>query len=72
MRSGPSKLVIFAATQENLDKQKTIHDMQMKINKNLNPLFKISDVIFMKDLPKTASNKIMRRLLRDQYQETHL
>jgi acetyl-CoA synthetase len=66
---GPSHLVIYAATQTDLDKEKIKKLMQQKINQYLNPLFKIHDVIFTRELPKTASNKIMRRVLRKQYQE---
>lgn len=66
---GPSQLVVYAATSANLDKQSTMNEMQKRINTHLNPLFKIHDVIFVKDLPKTASNKIMRRVLRKNYSE---
>lgn len=62
---GPSQLVIFAATTASLDKTNIMKIMQARINSQLNPLFKIHDVIFVADLPKTASNKIMRRLLRN-------
>lgn len=66
---GPSLLVIYAATQSHLDKQNIMKEMQNKINTHLNPLFKIYDVVFLPDLPKTASNKIMRRVLRKKYLE---
>lgn len=65
--NGPALLVIYAATSANLDKQKVMGEMQKKINQQLNPLFKIHDLIFRQDLPKTASNKIMRRILRKEY-----
>ena len=65
--NGPSRLVIFAATRASLDKKKIMSDMQKRINQELNPLFKISDIVFVNDLPKTASNKIMRRTLRMEY-----
>lgn len=61
---GPSQLTIVAAVQKNLDKQKIQKEMQQRINQHLNPLFKIHDLIFVNELPKTASNKIMRRILR--------
>ena len=61
---GPSQLVIYAATQDSLDKKTVLQEMQKRINEHLNPLFKIHDVVFLKELPKTASNKIMRRKLR--------
>lgn len=65
--NGPSLLVIYASTIAKLDKQITLTAMQKKINTQLNPLFKIHDVILTNELPKTASNKIMRRVLRKQY-----
>ncbi len=67
--NGPSQLVIFAATSDLPDKQLTMKEMQTRINQHINPLFKIHDVIFIKELPKTASNKIMRRVLRKEYME---
>lgn len=41
--------------------------MQNLIKKHLNPLFHIWHVALVAALPRTASNKIMRRVLRDQY-----
>ncbi len=41
--------------------------MQISIKTKLNPLFHIYKVIATDKLPRTASNKIMRRVLRDQY-----
>lgn len=67
--NGPSLLVIYAATSQTLDTDATKKKMQTQINQYLNPLFKIYDVVFVNELPKTASNKIMRRVLRKQYQE---
>lgn len=64
---GPSRLVIYAATTEAVNKDSVKKIMQEKINKTLNPLFKIDDVVLVPDLPKTASNKIMRRKLRTAY-----
>ncbi len=64
---GPSLLVIFATTQKKLDKDRIKTIMQLRLNQKLNPLFKIYDIVFRETLPKTASNKIIRRLLRDQY-----
>lgn len=65
---GPSLLVIYAATASVLDKTLLLKDMQKRINTELNPLFKIYDVVIMDMLPKTASNKIMRKVLRNTYQ----
>jgi acetyl-CoA synthetase len=41
--------------------------MQNSIKRDLNPLFKIHDVVLVDALPRTPSNKVMRRVLRDQY-----
>jgi acetyl-CoA synthetase len=64
---GPSQLVIYATTASHLNKEKILQEMQMRINQHLNPLFKIHDVVLTNELPKTASNKIMRRVLRKNY-----
>ena len=37
------------------------------IAKKLNPLFKIHDLVPTDELPRTASNKLMRRTLRARY-----
>lgn len=66
---GPSELVIYAVSGKELAKDVTVREMQQQINQHLNPLFKIHDLVFTKELPKTASNKIMRRMLRKNYQE---
>jgi acetyl-CoA synthetase len=42
-------------------------DLQKAIAQRLNPLFKIRDLVLVDALPRTASNKVMRRVLRDQY-----
>jgi acetyl-CoA synthetase len=41
--------------------------MQSAIKSDLNPLFKIHDVVVIDALPRTASNKVMRRELRARY-----
>ena len=42
--------------------------MQTQIRSQLNPLFKVHAVEKIDTLPRTASNKVMRRLLRAQFQ----
>jgi acetyl-CoA synthetase len=66
-QQGPSLLVIYAVTMSNLEEELVKKEMQKRINQHLNPLFKIHEVIFVRELPKTASNKIMRRVLRSYY-----
>ena len=75
---GPSQLVIYtvpvASESEkptnvdgNSDSQQDIHDaLQAALSQHLNPLFRIHDVVIVDALPRTASNKVMRRLLRQQ------
>ena len=64
---GPSELVIFAAVSDDgIDLVELKSQMQRRIKDELNPLFKISRVDLLEQLPRTASNKVMRRLLRSQ------
>ena len=44
-------------------------EMQQMIRRELNPLFKIHEVVAVRELPRTASNKVMRRVLRERYRE---
>ena len=75
---GPSQLVIYTvpvASESgkptnvggNSDSRQDIHDaLQTALSQHLNPLFRIHDVVIVDALPRTASNKVMRRLLRQQ------
>jgi acetyl-CoA synthetase len=66
---GPSQLVIYAvcSVAQSLDKKELLAAMQSAIKRDLNPLFKIHDLVLVETLPRTASNKIMRRELRARY-----
>ncbi|VEU40020.1 unnamed protein product [Pseudo-nitzschia multistriata] len=74
-KGGPSNLVIYVVlkNEEKSTKEKGINKeslqaaMQTSIKTKLNPLFGISDVVITDYLPRTTSNKVMRRVLRDQY-----
>ena len=64
---GPNRLVIYAvlATSQSVStKQKLQPILQAALSEHLNPLFRIHDVVIVDALPRTASNKIMRRFLR--------
>ncbi|MCX7594983.1 MAG: AMP-dependent synthetase, partial [Fischerella sp.] len=67
---GPSQLVIYAVVTPDVqdDKATLMTTLQAAINQRLNPLFKIHDIVIVDALPRTASNKVMRRVLRDRYQ----
>ena len=62
---GPSQLVVYAVLDRPIDD--LIIALQTALRSQLNPLFKIADVVTVDALPRTASNKVMRRVLRDQY-----
>jgi acetyl-CoA synthetase len=65
---GPSLLVVFYVENlTNLSSEEKIFQAKNAIAKQLNPLFKVTDLVKIEQLPRTASNKIMRRKLRDSY-----
>ncbi len=66
---GPSLLVLYIVPNGLVDKELIHHELQKLIKLELNPLFKIFDVVISKKLPRTASGKIMRRLLRKEFLE---
>lgn len=66
---GPSQLVIYAVRDDGESGEGELRDrFQKAIRAELNPLFKVHDVVVREKLPRTASNKIMRRVLRKEYQ----
>ena len=66
---GPSQLIIYAVVAPTTQNSQTelAALLQAAIAQHLNPLFKIRDLVIVEALPRTASNKVMRRVLRDQY-----
>jgi acetyl-CoA synthetase len=64
-----SRLVVYTVLtpEANIEKEMLQKTMQKTIKQHLNPLFKVHDVVLVDSLPRTASNKIMRRKLRSQY-----
>lgn len=69
---GPGQLVIFAVTAPgaSAERGELLGRIQQAIRSRLNPLFKVHDVVVIAALPRTASNKVMRRVLRDQYRRS--
>jgi acetyl-CoA synthetase len=66
---GPDRLVVFAVVDpgSSADRDELRTAMQQVIREGLNPLFGIHDVVVVDALPRTASQKLMRRQLRDRY-----
>ena len=64
--SGPESLYIFVTADKDLDTDRMKEVLQQKISKNLNPLFRIKEIRQIKQLPKTASNKLIRKQLREE------
>lgn len=61
---GPSELVVYAVLAAPEPVGALLPRLQAAIKARLNPLFRISEVVLVDTLPVTASNKIMRRELR--------
>ena len=62
---GPGRLVIFVVTRKKIEDLVALKkELQMRLNEHLNPLFKISEIRLLNELPRTASNKVMRNELR--------
>jgi len=75
---GPSRLVLYAVMKpakpaepdaRGADVAALKAALQRAISSELNPLFRVHDVRIIDALPRTASNKVMRRVLRDTYVE---
>jgi acetyl-CoA synthetase len=64
---GVEKLVVFAVLSDNTSEDELQRELGKRLAQELNPLFKIHDVVLVDSLPRTASNKLMRRELRAQY-----
>ncbi|XWS47886.1 hypothetical protein CRYUN_Cryun13aG0024400 [Craigia yunnanensis] len=67
---GPERLVIAVVMKDPDNSTPDMNQLRIAFNsavqKNLNPLFRVSHVVALSSLPRTASNKVMRRVLRKQ------
>jgi acetyl-CoA synthetase len=63
---GPSRLVVFAVPRPGSERSAAELQgaMQAAVRQRLNPLFHVAEVRLVAALPRTASNKVMRRELR--------
>jgi len=66
---GAEKLVVFAVAQVATDRDELLVELRRRIAVELNPLFKLHDLVLVDALPRTASNKLMRRELRSGYKQ---
>ncbi|XP_008782050.1 probable acyl-activating enzyme 17, peroxisomal [Phoenix dactylifera] len=67
---GPEQLIVAVVFRDQDFVEETLDQLKLAFNsalqKKLNPLFKVSSVVAVPSLPRTASNKVMRRVLRKQ------
>ena len=70
---GPSQLVVYAVTKSGVEQnaEELKLEFQKRIREKLNPLFKVQDVVITDSLPRTASNKVMRRVLRAEFMKAN-
>ena len=66
---GASLLVIYYVENDSeLSKEERLKATNQLIKTDLNPLFKVTEMIEIEALPRTASGKVMRRKLRNKYE----
>ncbi|OMO60929.1 AMP-dependent synthetase/ligase [Corchorus capsularis] len=67
---GPERLVIAVVLRDPENSTADLNQLKISFNsavqKNLNPLFRVSHIVALPSLPRTATNKVMRRVLRQQ------
>lgn len=66
---GPENLIIYFVPQYKIDYSTALSELSQKIKNEINPLFKVKDVVSIDALPRTSSGKVMRRTLRKWYVE---
>jgi len=68
---GPSLLIVYAVLQPGATatRESLLPALREAIKLRLNPLFRLHDLVLVPALPRTASNKVMRRELRRAYEQ---
>jgi len=61
---GPEKLIVHVVLRKAVDPDRLKRELAETIARRLNPLFRIDEVVVQAALPRTPSNKIVRRELR--------
>lgn len=69
---GPDRLVLYLVSDHKRELPVIERGMQQAIKDCVNPLFRIHRVVPVVALPRTASNKVMRRVLRSWYMQSEL
>ncbi|HXV76035.1 MAG TPA: hypothetical protein VD788_06895, partial [Candidatus Polarisedimenticolaceae bacterium] len=64
---GAEQLVAYVVLRAAVDRSRLGAELACAISRELNPLFRLHDVVVVDTLPRTASNKLMRRALRACY-----
>ncbi len=64
---GADALVVYVVPSTDADPARLRSELGRMIADRLNPLFKLHDLVLTDWLPRTASNKLLRRELRDRY-----
>jgi len=64
---GAEQLIVFVKLVRTDVRDNLQTDLQAEISNHLNPLFRIEDLVISDELPRTASGKLMRRVLRDRW-----
>jgi len=64
---GADRLVLFVVLRRPLGEGDLRSELQRLIGEHLNPLFRVHDLVEVDQLPRTASNKLLRRELRARY-----
>lgn len=66
---GPSLLVVYVVMADgNTSELPALQlELQRALARELNPLFKVHELVLTAQLPRTASNKVLRRVLRGEY-----
>ena len=65
---GTEKLVLFVVSRAPVDAEELRKELAKAIAERLNPLFRVEEVVLVESLPRTASNKVMRRELRRDFE----
>ncbi len=65
---GPEQLVIYYVPKDKIISEETLKkELRKMLSAELNPLFRIAEIRQQTALPRTASNKLMRRSLKKDY-----